>query len=588
MIYSPNKPYLEFNLIEDEILTEAIIYKFVKKNDVPDDFKKFAIKFAEDTQKLSNSKLGYGTLSSLFGIKFKDIKSKIEKKDKKNLYTIGVNIKGVLTGLGIEPTIKNRLTATTNVLFDFLDKVCKAQGMKKVSSKPGAWSSYIKQGKDCIYIIDGGCPGNGLFNIYIRCLLDTPENREIAAGGKAFVESSFIIGEDASSSDKVNHTKDQLTPNTVGFEGLTPEELYGFNPDLGLSRSEELSNGDYSDFFRDPKIMKAFTEHLDLTDSITRKAVKVMNEAEQNSVLTALTSKLYDNIVSKVDDIDYGEIPSTKGDITKLSNYSRLVECVELLKKILKEFRQDTKPIDEIEVAISNISTHKDTFMKAYKFNCELPIIMYNNAVLSVITAVSYMIATSIEFMMTPNQDNFQITLDKVAYAKTKSNILYNNLKKFNSSVKSGEFDKAMNHILQNRIKRLDEAAAAITAFAAIGGVVGVIAIITHIIPILREMVFFFYYTRMRVSDFFDIQADLLQMNAYNLENNDTKSEDEKERIVSKQLKIVELFRKAANKISFTGKKAEVDSTKEITASSKKMKLNDITDELPDSVSALF
>lgn len=588
MIYSPNKPYLEFNLIEDEILTEAIIYKFVKKNDVPDDFKKFAIKFAEDTQKLSNSKLGYGTLSSLFGIKFKDIKSKIEKKDKKNLYTIGVNIKGVLTGLGIEPTIKNRLTATTNVLFDFLDKVCKAQGMKKVSSKPGAWSSYIKQGKDCIYIIDGGCPGNGLFNIYIRCLLDTPENREIAAGGKAFVESSFIIGEDASSSDKVNHTKDQLTPNTVGFEGLTPEELYGFNPDLGLSRSEELSNGDYSDFFRDPKIMKAFTEHLDLTDSITRKAVKVMNEAEQNSVLTALTSKLYDNIVSKVDDIDYGEIPSTKGDITKLSNYSRLVECVELLKKILKEFRQDTKPIDEIEVAISNISTHKDTFMKAYKFNCELPIIMYNNAVLSVITAVSYMIATSIEFMKTPNQDNFQITLDKVAYAKTKSNILYNNLKKFNSSVKSGEFDKAMNHILQNRIKRLDEAAAAITAFAAIGGVVGVIAIITHIIPILREMVFFFYYTRMRVSDFFDIQADLLQMNAYNLENNDTKSEDEKERIVSKQLKIVELFRKAANKISFTGKKAEVDSTKEITASSKKMKLNDITDELPDSVSALF
>lgn len=588
-IYSVNKPYLEFDLFESEdgILTEAIVYKFVKKNDVPDDFKKFAVKFAEDTQKMAGTKMGYGILSDSLGIKFKDIKSKIEKKDKKNCYIISVGLKGVLKGIGVEPTLINRLKASINVIFDFLDKACKAQGMKKISNKVGAWSSYIKQGKDCIYIIDGGWV-NGSFSIYIRCLLDTPENREIAAGGKAFVESSFIIGEDASSSDKVNHTKDQLTPNTVGFEGLTPEELYGFNPDLGLSRSEELSNGDYSDFFRDPKIMKAFTEHLDLTDSITRKAVKVMNEAEQNSVLTALTSKLYDNIVSKVDDIDYGEIPSTKGDITKLSNYSRLVECVELLKKILKEFRQDTKPIDEIEVAISNISTHKDTFMKAYKFNCELPIIMYNNAVLSVITAVSYMIATSIEFMKTPNQDNFQITLDKVAYAKTKSNILYNNLKKFNSSVKSGEFDKAMNHILQNRIKRLDEAAAAITAFAAIGGVVGVIAIITHIIPILREMVFFFYYTRMRVSDFFDIQADLLQMNAYNLENNDTKSEDEKERIVSKQLKIVELFRKAANKISFTGKKAEVDSTKEITASSKKMKLNDIADELPDSVSALF
>lgn len=588
-IYSVNKPYLEFDLFEreDGILTEAIVYKFVKKNDVPDDFKKFAVKFAEDTQKMTDSKMGYGALSDILGVKFKDIKSKIEKKDKKNCYIISTSLKGVLKGLGIEPTIKNKLTATTNVLFDFLDKVCKAQGMKKVSNKPGAWSSYIKQGKDCIYIVDGACPGNGSFSIYIRCLLDTPENREIAAGGKAFAEAS-IIGENASSNDDVlNHTKEETTPNTTGFAGLSPEELYGFTPEVGLARSEDLVDSDYGDFFKDPKVMKAFTEHLDLTDSLTRKAVIAMNEADQNSVLTALTSKLYDNIVSKVDDIDYGEIPATKGDITKLSNYSRLVECVALLKNILKEFKQDTKPVDEIEVAMSNIATHKDTFMKAYKFDCELPIIMYNNTVLSIISAVSYMIATSIEFMKTPNQDNFQITLDKIAYAKTKNNMVYNNLKRFNKCVKSGEFDKAMNHILQNRVKGLGEAAA-IGTFAAVGGVVGLIAIITHIIPILREMVFFFYYTRMRVSDFFDIQADLLQMNAYNVENDPNKDEEQKERIVSKQLKIVELFRKIANKISFTGKKAEVETTKEITASAKKMKLDDISDELPDSVSALF
>ena len=61
-IYSVSKPYLEFDLFEreDGILTEAIVYKFVKKNDVPDDFKKFAVKFAEDTQKMTDSKMGYG------------------------------------------------------------------------------------------------------------------------------------------------------------------------------------------------------------------------------------------------------------------------------------------------------------------------------------------------------------------------------------------------------------------------------------------------------------------------------------------------------------------------------------------------
>lgn len=374
-----------------------------------------------------------------------------------------------------------------------------------------------------------------------------------------------------------------------GFEELTPEELYGFNPELGLTRSEELTNSSYEDFFRDPKIMKAFSEHLDLSDALTRKAIISVNEADQGTILTALTSKLYDNIVSKVDDIDYGEIPSTKGDITKLSNYEKLNECINLLKKILKEFKQDTTPIDEVATALSNISTNKDIFTRAYKFDCEVPIMMYNNIVLSIISGVSYMIATCIEFMKTPNQDTFQITLDKMAYAKTKNNMLYNNLKKFNKICRNGEFQKAMEHILQHRVKRLSEGAVAIASgVVGVLGIAGIIAIITHIIPILRELVFFFYYTRMRVSDFFDIQADLLQMNAYNVENNETKDEADRERIVSKQLKIVELFRKIANKISFTGRKAEVETTREVSRSAKKMKLDDLNDELTDSVSVLF
>ncbi len=395
-----------------------------------------------------------------------------------------------------------------------------------------------------------------------------------------------IISE--SSSLKNDHDNNMNNSASKGFKGLTPEQLYGFTPDLGLTRSEELAGQpEYSEFFRDPKIMAAFTEHFDLTDSLTRKAIRCMNEADQHSVLTSLTSKLYDNIVSKVDDIDYGDIPSSKGDITKLPNWFKLRQCIDLLRDILKEFKQDTAPIDIVALALANVESRKDLFTRAYKMDVELPIIMYNNVVLTIIDAVSYMIATCIEFMKTPNRDSFQITLDKVAFAKTKSNMLYNNLKRFNKSCDNKDFDKAMEHILQNRIKKLSEGAAtgALISLTTAGAA---ILLILNIIPILREMVFFFYYTRMRVSDFFDIQADLLQMNAYNIENNSSKSDEQKERIISKQLKIVEFFRKMANKISINSKKAEVETTKEITASNKKMKLNDVTNELPDSVSALF
>lgn len=381
----------------------------------------------------------------------------------------------------------------------------------------------------------------------------------------------------------------------TGLEkGRTPEDVFGFNPDSGLTNSKELEDSKYSEFFRDPKIMSAFTEHLDMSDRLTRKAILHLNEAEQGGVLTALTSKLYDNIVSKVDDIDYGDIPATKGDITELPNYQKLEECTSLLRDILKEYKQDTGPIDEIATAISNVSTRKSTFEKAFKYNVELPTIMYNNVVLTIISAVSYMIATTIEFMKTPNRDSFQITLDKVAYAKTKNNMLYQNLKKFNKCCKNGDFDKAMDHVIKHRVDKLveqnlGEAAATIGAISVAGAVALGVLVVLNIIPILREMVFFFYYSRMRVSDFFDIQADLLQMNAYNVENNSAKTNEDKERIVSKQLKIVELFRKIANKISFTGRKAEVESTKEIANSSKKMKIGELGEEVPDTVtSALF
>ena len=569
---------------EAAVLFEATGFetaKFIKKDKVPDNFKKIALKVIDHLE--SEGKRVSGGKNETIGDAFRvfgaSARKSVEKHDKSAAYYFVVPAKIKLVALKTPQEYK-----------EYGDKVFKAVGFKcgQEVEKLNNHYYYIKDkttdGDPCYFLAwISGAHGAFAIEHQMAFVLQCVERSE---NSTAFIESGGDV-----SSEMINHTEDQLTPNTLGFEGLSPEELYGFTPDLGLTRSEELSkNSSYGNFFRDPKIMSAFTEHLDLSDSLTRKAVLAMNEAEQGSVLTSLTSKLYDNIISKIDDIDYGEIPSTKGDITKLSNYEKLNECVELLRKILIEFKQDTKPIDEIATAISNVSTNKDIFIKGYKFDCELPIVMYNNTVLTIISAVSYMIATCIEFIKTPNQDTFQITLDKMAYAKTKQNMLYNNLKKFNKCCKSGDMQKAMNHILQNKVKRFVEGAAVGVGAAIIGalGVAGVIAIVMNIIPILREMVFFFYYTRMRVSDFFDIQADLLQMNAYNLENDMNKDAEKKERIVSKQLKIVELFRKIANKISFTGRKAEIEATKDIANTSKKMKLNDVTDELPDSVSALF
>lgn len=391
---------------------------------------------------------------------------------------------------------------------------------------------------------------------------------------------------ESASSEQLGHDPDEMKPNGTGLEGINVEDYYGFNLDQGLARSEELSDDEnsYGDFFRNPIAMKAFTEHMNLSDPKTRKAIMAMNEAEQGAALTALTSKLYDNIVSKVDDIDYGEIPLTKGDVTKLSNYMKLRECIDLLNGILKEYKQDTSPINEIALALAHIEARKDLFMRAFKLDVELPIILYNTTVLNIISAVSYMIATCIEFIKTPNQDSFQVTLDKVAYAKTKSNMIYGNLKKFNKAANKNDLDEALNHIIKTKVHH--EGAAIGSAITAIGGFLGahpialtvtiVAVILTVLIPLLREMVFLFFYTKMRVSEFFEIQADLLQMNAYNVENNDSMDDDKKKKVVSKQLKIVEWLRKMSNKFTINNRKAEVETEREIKDTNKKMDIDDI------------
>ena len=344
-------------------------------------------------------------------------------------------------------------------------------------------------------------------------------------------------------------------------------------------------------YYIDPAVMEAFTMHFDMTDTHTRRTIMSMNEADQSSLLASLTSKLYDNIVSKVDDIDYGEIPMTKGDVTKLSNYDKLRECIRLLRDILKQFQQDTSPVDEISIALDNIVKHKDLFMRAYRLDVELPIIMYNNMVLSIINGVSYMIATSIEFIKTPNRDSFEATLNKVAFAKTKSHMLYTNIKRFNKCCSNKDFEKAMNHIISQYVSK-HEGAVLGTVGAAISGLwassnifkIGcVVALLTSIIPIMRELIFLFYYTRMRVSEFFDIQADLLQVNASNIENDETMDKTKKEKIVNSQMKIVNFFRNVANKISINGRKAEVEATKDIEASNRKMNIDDMS-----STSVLF
>lgn len=342
--------------------------------------------------------------------------------------------------------------------------------------------------------------------------------------------------------------------------------------------------------YRSPEYTKVMNEFFDITDTETRKILLAVNESDQNKVLVSLTSKLYDNVVDKVDDIDFGEIELTKGDIEKLPNFGVMCSCLDNMKKLLIEFKQDTHPVDTINECIGNLIDSKGIWTKAYAVNAELPMITYNTMTLAVIEATSYMVSMCVDFIKSPSQDTMQIMINKSGLTKSKGHMLFKNIESFNSAYRKGQIEKAMMHVIDDNAKKKNFVGVGLGV--GIGAtVVGIAGLLFCIVPIIRELIFLFYYYRVRVSEFFEVQADMLQINAYNIENNRLDlTKEERKTISSKQMKTADKFRSVSRTIAVDGTSAENKASKDIKAeSNKKYKASDVMDELPDSASsALF
>ena len=100
---------------------------------------------------------------------------------------------------------------------------------------------------------------------------------------------------------------------------------------------------------------KVLKEHFDTTDRKSIRTLLSLNEAEQNQAMVALASKLYEKIVAKVDDIDFGTIPASKGDITKIGNFQEMRECITIINDILVHYKQDTSQLDTVDKAIDKL-----------------------------------------------------------------------------------------------------------------------------------------------------------------------------------------------------------------------------------------
>ena len=124
-------------------------------------------------------------------------------------------------------------------------------------------------------------------------------------------------------------------------------------------------------------------------------------------------------------------------------------------------------------------------------------------------------------------------------------------------------------------------------ATLALAGAVAVI--LFNILPILRELTYFFYYTRTRISDYFNLQADLLEINAEHIRENEPPTIDNRNVVIKRQKAIAERFRKIADFFMVDNRQTEGKVAREVAQQKKTLKADDVMETVPDSTaSALF
>ena len=365
---------------------------------------------------------------------------------------------------------------------------------------------------------------------------------------------------------------------TVGG-GLVKSSRKGFEDTTGRFGKKLSSKKEH--YYRYKEYEDVIKEHFDIfgTDEETNALINI-NEADQSAVLLSLTNKFYDYIITKVDDIDFGEIDVTRGDITKLSNYKRMVQCLIDIINIIKEYKQETSLVDDVLTCIDNIESSRDLWVKSYNTHNPLGQTMYRTMTLACIEATAVLVVNTIDFIKSPSSDTFQASFGKIAYNKTKNGLLFENIRSFNSAYSKGQVAKAMNYVLEANKKNF------VGEVGVGAGIIALSIIVINIIPILRELIFFFFYMRVSIADFFSIHAKMIEMNLLNIDARKDLDKEKKKKISQKQKAIAEKFKAFANKIQVKTREAEYNTYKEIKANEKKYTASEVLETMPDSASS--
>lgn len=323
-----------------------------------------------------------------------------------------------------------------------------------------------------------------------------------------------------------------------------------------------ISSGWYQDIVKvSPIVMEASTPE-------DKKYMEKMDKNDIHQINGTLIQGLYKTILERKD-CDFGDIPSSKGDIEKCKYYKSTFESLNIISELMVKNEIPTTDVDIIKEAIANVKRFKSTFELAFDLKQDYLILFYNTIVMAIIDSTSMIIAEYMNYLIGPEQSKYDSV--KSRNDKSRGRISLDNLQRFNNEVKVGHFDTMANYMLESQRKNF------IGEEIIIAGVV--IVALGSVVPITRELIYFYYKSRVRLSDYLGMQADFLELNKLSVEASN-KSAQQKKEILKKQEKIILKLRRKADKLKINDEDFGALAKKQVENDNKQFSLKSIEKQM--------
>ena len=201
--------------------------------------------------------------------------------------------------------------------------------------------------------------------------------------------------------------------------------------------------------FRDA-VIESNLSFINAQPAADRLKYKAVLEASDPAGRAALVANLYEFCV-RPNDIDYGKIPDSRGNILKLHGYSTTSKAIELLNELMKMdgTMSEIKILNDFHDMLLNC---RSDFEYGFKYDIRLIRTLYCNMVLSLYELIDMCIVSYSEFVK-----NQKMQKPAIRPQRKTDTVLMRSIRGYLASYKSGEWAKAMKALKDPKVASVGE-----------------------------------------------------------------------------------------------------------------------------------